>query len=77
MTVKLTVVVWLRLPLVPLIVSVKVFLGVDPAVLTLSVELPEPAREVGLNVAVVFAGRPLALKVTVPLNPPDGVMVTV
>ena len=32
--------------------------------------------EVGLNEAVVFAGRPLMLRATDPVKPPTGVIVT-
>jgi hypothetical protein len=47
-------------------------------VVTLMVLLPEPlVIEVGLNVAAAFEGRPVALKLTFPAKPPDGVTVTV
>ena len=36
---------------------------------TVIVELPEPVTEVGLKLALAPAGRPDALKVTVPLKP--------
>ena len=44
-----------------------------------AVELPEPgaAIEVGLNVAVAPVGRPLAVKATAALNPPEMAVVTV
>jgi hypothetical protein len=76
-TVKPTVVVCLRPPLVPVMVSVYALVDVDLFVFTLRIELPEGDTEVGLNVAVVPAGRPLTLKVTVPLNPPDAAADTV
>jgi hypothetical protein len=41
------------------------------------VEDPEPVRELGLKVAVAPEGKPDTLKVTVPLNPLEGVTVTV
>ena len=41
------------------------------------VEEPEPVTEVGLKLAVAPLGRPLALKPTTPLNPPDPVTVAV
>jgi hypothetical protein len=41
------------------------------------VEDPEPVTELGLKVAVAPEGRPDTLKVTVPLNPLEGVTVTV
>ena len=68
-------VVWLRLPLVPVIVSVTI-----PGLLLLlvwivSVDVPEVLG--GLNVADAPAERALTLKATVPVNPPLGVTVTV
>jgi len=45
-------------------------------VVTLMVLLPEPLGiEPGLNVAVAPEGSPVALKLTVPVKPPDGVTV--
>jgi hypothetical protein len=46
-------------------------------VVTVIEEEPDPATDCGLNVAVAPDGKPLALRVTVPLNPLDGVIVTV
>jgi hypothetical protein len=43
-------------------------------VFTVMVEEPDLSA---LNVAVAPAGSPLALNVTVPTNPPDGVTLTV
>jgi hypothetical protein len=37
------------------------------AVETVSVELPEPVTDAGLNDALASAGKPLTLNVTVPL----------
>lgn len=65
------------LPLVPLIVRVKVFFLVLEVVLTVSVDVPEPATEVGLNKAVAPEGNPLIVKVSVPVNPAPAVVVTV
>jgi len=70
-----TVVVWLRLPLVPVIVSVTI-----PGLLLLlvwivSVDVAEVLG--GLNVAVAPGGRPLTLKATVPVKPPLGATATV
>ena len=67
--------VWLRLPLVPVIVSVTI-----PGLLLLlvwivSVDVPEVLG--GLNVAVAPAERALRLKATLPVKPPLGVTVTV
>jgi hypothetical protein len=77
LTVRLTVVVCDRLPLVPLIVSVNVPRGVLDFVETVIVELPEPVMEPGLNDAVARDGNPLTLRLTLPLNPLLGVTVTV
>jgi hypothetical protein len=43
--------------------------AVDADVVTVIVELPEPAIEVGLKLAPAPDGRPDVLKVTVPLKP--------
>ena len=39
-------------------------------------ETPEPCMEVGVKVAVAPAGKPLTLRFTIPVNPPEGLMVT-
>src|SRR6266404_3247515 len=44
---------------------------------TVKVELPDPATEVGLKVAVTRAGNPLTLRLTVPVNPLTAPIVTV
>lgn len=47
-------------------------------VLTVRVELPEPpVTEAGTKLALAPAGSPLALRLTVPVKPPLGVMVEV
>jgi len=51
--------------------------AVEDVVDTVIVELPDPLTEVGLKVAVAPVGNPLALNVTVPVNPPEGVTVAV
>jgi hypothetical protein len=68
-TVKVTVVEWDSEPLVPVIVSVGLPVGVVAAVVTVRVELAPPAIDVGLNEAVAPVGRPLTLRLTEPLNP--------
>jgi hypothetical protein len=71
------VVEWLSEPLVPVMFSVEVpVLAVRPTD-TLIVEFPEPVTDVGMNVAVTFAGKPLTLNTTVPVNPFTAVIVTV
>jgi hypothetical protein len=68
-TVSVAVVVCVMLPLVPVIVNVEVPTGVLPVVVTVKVELPVPVTAVGEKLAVAPVGNPLALSVTVPVNP--------
>jgi len=71
LTVSAMVAVWLRLPLVPVTVTVD-----DPVVAVLealSVSVVAAPLDVGLKVAVTPAGRPLALNATLPAKPPAGV----
>ena len=68
---------WLRLPLVPLMVSVLVPVFPLGFVVTVIVELPEPVTEFGLKLAEARDGSPLALKLTAPVKPLTGVIVTV
>ena len=67
----------IRLPLVPVMVSVYEPVAVAAAVPTVKTEEPEPVTEVGLNVPVAPAGRPLMVKLTTPLKPFDGATVDV
>jgi len=76
-TTRVTPVEWLRLPLVPVIVSVYVPALVDFPVLTVMVLVPEPATDVGLNVAFVWPGRPETLKLTLAVKPFTAVTETV
>ena len=46
-------------------------------VVTDMVDEPEPVNDVGLKLALAPAGNPLALKVTLLLNPPEPVTVAV
>jgi hypothetical protein len=59
-------------PLVPVIVIVEVPGTALVVALNVSVEVPDPLIELGLNDAVTPDGRPLALKFTVPENGPAG-----
>ncbi len=77
LTTSVTVVECVRLPLVPVIVSVYVPAGVVEAVETDKVEFPEPATEVGLKLPVAPLGKPLTLRFTVPVKPFTAVMVVV
>jgi hypothetical protein len=76
-TISVTVVAWTRVPLVPVIVRVELPTGVLALVVTVMVDDPVPVTVVGLKLAVTPVGNPLALKVTIPLKPPDGVTVAV
>ena len=63
--------------LVPVIVRVTVPFGVVGLVVTtVNVDVPLPLMDVGLNDALVPAGRLLTVKATLPLNPPDPLTVT-
>ena len=67
--------VWLKLPLTPLTVIVYVRLLVFDSVSIVSVELP--VAGFGVNATVEPDGCPVRLRVTAPLKPFDGVIVTV
>ena len=76
MTVKLTLAVWLRLPLVPVTVRVKVPGEVEMVVEQFRVAEPEPPLiEAVLQVAPL--GNPLTARFTVPVNPLIGATVAV
>lgn len=62
------------MPLVPVMVSVELARLLE---FTVSVEVPEPATDVGLNVPVAFRGRPVTVKFTVPAKPLSDAMFTV
>ena len=63
---------------VPVMVTVKLPIGVVLPAVTFIVEEPDPpVTDCGLNVAFAPEGKPLALRLTVPVYPRDGVTVTV
>ena len=75
-TTRVTLALWLRLPLAPLMV-----IGNDPvaavlAVVTVSVDDPPPATDVGLKDPPASVPKPEALKLTVPAKPFWAVTVT-
>jgi len=79
-TVRAMVVVWVRLPLVPVTVTLVVPAVAVPAVAVLAavkVSVLVPVVDAGLKLAVTPAGSPLALKDTLPVNPPVGLTVMV
>ena len=65
------------MPLAPVIVNGYVPDGVVLMVVTVMVEEPDVVTDAGLKLALAPDGSPLALKVTVPVKPPDGVTVAV
>ena len=70
MTTSVTVVDWVRLPLVPVIVRVYEPIGVVVAfVVTLRVDEPAPVMDVGLKVPAAPVGNPVTPSVTTPVNP--------
>ena len=77
LTTRVTEAVWTSEPLVPVMVNGKLPVGVVLLVVIVNVELPEVVMDAGLNEAVAPAGIPLALRATVPVKPPDGVIVVV
>jgi hypothetical protein len=62
---------------VPVIEIVELLAELPAAVETVRVEVPDPPSEGGEKVGVAPAGKPLAVKVTVSLNPFRGATVTV
>jgi hypothetical protein len=74
--VRFTVVVWLTPPLVPVMVNVELP-ATAPVVVIVSVELPAPVTDVGLNNPVTPVGSPLTLRLTAPLNPSTAPTLTV
>jgi hypothetical protein len=74
-TVRLTVVVAVRLPEVPVMVTVDV--PVVAAALAVRVKVLVVVVVLGENAAVTPVGKPDAVNLTLPVNPPDGTTVTV
>lgn len=65
-----TVVLFVSLPLEPVMVSVYAPRGVVEAVVTSNEEVPDPPIMLaGVSLAVAPAGRPLTLRATVPVKP--------
>jgi hypothetical protein len=77
LTTSVTVVLCVRVPLVPVSVKVELPAGVLPVVVIVSVDVPDVVTEVGLNDAVAPVGSPLALRFTVPVNPFNAPIVAV
>jgi len=70
LTVSVTVVVCAKVPLVPVIVSVELPVGVLLLVCIVSVEHPERGGAVRVNVADAPVVKALLAKLTVPAKPP-------
>jgi hypothetical protein len=68
-TVKVTMAVCVSAPLVPVMVSVELPDAVLAVVVTVSVELPVPLTDAGLNTAVAPGGSPLTLRFMLPAKP--------
>ena len=75
-TTRAAVVVRIKGPLVPVMVSVELPAGVLVAVVTASVAFPDPVTAAGVNAAVAFAGSPVTARFTVPANPFSAEVVT-
>ena len=76
-TTSVTVVVWVKLPLVPVMVSTDVPAAADADTFTVIFDVPAPVMKAGLNVAVTPAGNPLTLRDTAPEKPLLGEVETV
>jgi hypothetical protein len=74
-TLKLMVVVWVSVPLTP--VTVMVAAPMVAVLDAVKVSALVPVVDAGLNAAVTPVGNPLALRATLPANPPEGVTVIV
>ena len=66
---------WLMFPLVP--VMLMVAMPREAVLVAVNVKVLDVVAEAGLNVAVTPPGIPFALRATLPLKIPIGVMVTV
>jgi hypothetical protein len=76
-TTRVTVVVSVVLPEVPLTVMAYVPAAVDEATVSVNVEVPAPVMDVGLNARVTPLGCPVALKAIAESKPPVTALVMV
>ena len=76
-TIRVTVAECVSVPLIPVIVTVKVPVGVALKVATVSVDVPEPVTDPGAKAPVAPAGNPLTKNVAVPVKPFTAVTVVV
>src|SRR5579864_2159935 len=77
LTVKLNVVVRVKLPFVPVTVMGYVPPAVVAGTTNVNVLVPEPVIEVGLKLAVAFVGRPPMVRAVAPVRPAVAVNVMV
>jgi hypothetical protein len=77
LTTSVTVVLWLTLPLCPVIVSVEFAATVELAVDIVRVDDPDVLIDDELNLAVAPADKPLTVNDTVPVNPFSAATLTV
>jgi hypothetical protein len=75
--VTVAVAVWLRLPLVPLIVNVLGPVFALRFIVIVNVVLPEPVTELGAKFDETRFGNPVTLKLTAPVKPFTGAIVIV
>lgn len=75
LTVRLSKAAWVSVLLVP--VTVTLMVPVVAALEAVKVSVLVPVVDAGLKLAVTPVGRPLAARVTLPVNPSRGVTVTV
>ena len=79
-TLNVTGIEFTRAPAVPVMLRVEVPRGVPAPVVTVKVDVLEVASviftDAGLKLAPAAAGKPVALRATVPVKPANGVTVT-
>ena len=68
-TVRVTVVVCVSVPLVPVMVSVEAPPATVAGTFTVMVEVPDPVTDAGLKLAVALAGSPLTDRLVAPVRP--------
>lgn len=76
-TVRVTFAEWDKLPLEPVMVSVKVPVAAEVVVVTFKVEEPAPLMEAGVKLDDAPDGSPVTLSATVPVKPFSAPVLTV
>ena len=77
LTIRVTLALWLRLPLVPVMTTVNGPVAAKLVVVTVSVDVPLPLTDAGLNAPEAPTSRPVVARLTEPANPFCPVIVTV